>query len=463
MGEKTTNQELLLAASLMARPELAPTLYPSVDLRALENPVARAAIDILCNGGTAYASPAAMRAALADLPLLFEEEDVFALCTLIPAPFDVELTDLITLRDTVERAAERRKLRGDLLTAAQMLRTGTAEDATALVDAALREYRSGQTGDDASTRSIVAQLRGGRATTRWRIGCAYLDEQNEGIGPDGKFGCGVSAQTEIIVASAQYGAGKSRWAYNIASSLIDQGAVIDWIVGEENRAVYSAKLLAARFDIPKSFLERYTASPAEYAAQYGAEAARSLEEMLVWYENINGQLYLHDGASRARIFKFSSALGLLEEQVSLHGSTHVIVDYAQIWKGEVSELEENAQTLREFATRKNISLIVLSQVPNDAMKFGPTPGTLPAKGTGDWGQIATFGFYIQKDPLVGQKEVRITQVKGRDSGEDLVYARFNVKTGRLLEYAGAPRYMDLGDTQREPARKGSTNGVKKRQ
>ena len=34
----------------------------------------------------------------------------------------------------------------------------------------------------------------------------------------------------------------------------------------------------------------------------------------------------------------------------------LIVDYAQIWKGEVSDLEGYAQEMREFATRKNWGL-----------------------------------------------------------------------------------------------------------
>src|SRR5262245_6711128 len=120
--ETTTNQELVLAASLMARPEYVPVLYTNgVDPQKVENPVARAAIDILANGGEAYASPNAMRAALADLPVALAEEDVYALLTLIPAPFDVELDGLRQMKDTVERAASQRKLRRELLGAAQDL------------------------------------------------------------------------------------------------------------------------------------------------------------------------------------------------------------------------------------------------------------------------------------------------------------------------------------------------------
>src|SRR5262249_17487452 len=129
--ENTTNQELVLAASLMARPEYVSVLFPAssfdgTDLRAIENPVARAAIDLLINGGEGTAPPTAMRAALADLPVVFDEEDIFALCTLIPAPFEVELEDLHSMLEKVERASSKRQLRRELLGAAQDLKSKEA-------------------------------------------------------------------------------------------------------------------------------------------------------------------------------------------------------------------------------------------------------------------------------------------------------------------------------------------------
>src|SRR5262249_23590783 len=148
-----------------------------------------------------------------------------------------------------------------------------------------------------------------------------------GIGPDGKFGYGVSAQSEIIVAAAQYGTGKSRWLYNVASALIDQGAVIDWIVGEENEAVYSTKFIAARYDIEKWRIEQRIVDPAAYANAHGVAEAQRIDEMLDWYEGINKQLFMHDGRSKSNVFKFPAAKALLEEQVALHGSTHVFIDY----------------------------------------------------------------------------------------------------------------------------------------
>jgi hypothetical protein len=125
----------------------------------------------------------------------------------------------------------------------------------------------------------------------------------------------------------------------------------------------------------------------------------------------------------------------------------------QIWKGDTQTLEGYAQDMREFAGRNNVGLLLLSQIPNDAMKFGVTPGMLPSKGTGEWGQIAHFGYFLTSDPIVGQKELKIEQVKGRDAGGDVVYAHFNVETGQIQDYAGAPTFMATPELPKETGSK----------
>lgn len=453
---ETTNQELVLAASLMARPEFVHALYPpsltgGADLRSLENPVARAAIDILGTGGEAYAAPNAMRAALADLPIEFNEEDIFALCTLIPAPWEVELPALQQMKETVERVFGQRQLRREVLGVAQDLKSKQADDAVARLEAAIRAYRQGNVGKDVSTKGILERMREGQVAVRWKCGCSYLDEQDgaKGIGPKGEFISGILAQTEVVVMTAWTGTGKTRMLYNWLNALIDQGAVVELLVGEDNEATYSVKLLATRLDIEKWKIEQFIYNQTQFANVYGTAEATVIGQGVEWYYDINKQLYIHDGRSKVNIFKFPAAKGLLEEMVALHGSTHVAVDYVQIWKGDTPTLEGYAQEMREFSARNNVGLILLSQIPNEAKKYGVTPGMLPAKGTGDWGQIAHFGYLLEQDPLVGQKELRIIQVKGRDTGTDMVYAHFNVATGKITGYSGVPTDMRSPDEPKE--------------
>lgn len=464
---ETTNRELYFAASLMARPEFVASLYPpqitggeNSDLRKIENPTARAAITILSTQGPTYANPNAMMAALSDLPIELDGEDVAALISLIPSKEEVVLGELAELKHNIEKAANERKLRRELLGAGQDLTRKPADEVVARAEQAIREYRQGSIGMDHSTKGILERMRRGFVTTRWKIagdveGGYLLDGQAEGIGPDGKFDNGLAGQGEIIVITAKYGTGKTRWLFNILKSLIGQGASCDVLAGEDNEASYSVKLMGCKFGLPKWKIERYIVDQPVYLNQYGKEEAIRIEEAIDWYASIDKQLRIYDGRnSKVNIFKFHSAKAMLEESVALHGTTHVAIDYAQIWKGDTPTLELYAQEMREFAARNNVGLIILSQIPNDAMKFGVTPGILPSKGTGEWGQIAHTGFFLSSDPIIGQKEVSITQAKGRDSGMNQFYAHFDVDTGRILEYYGTPKFMDLPQMPDEKPRKG---------
>ena len=87
------------------------------------------------------------------------------------------------------------------------------------------------------------------------------------------------------------------------------------------------------------------------------------------------------------------------------------------------------------------------------MKFGAVPGQVPAKGSGAWGAIAHWGFYLTQDVMVGQKELCLTQAKGRDAGRTMVYAEVEVRSGKILSYYGTPKYGELPQIEL-PAAKG---------
>lgn len=453
---ETTNQELYFAASLMARPEYVSALYPpqvtggeNSDLRKLDNQTARAAITILATQGPTYANPNAMMSALSDLPIELDGEDVAALISLIPAKDEVILAELVDLKHNIEKAANERKLRRELLAAGQDLTRKPADEVVARAERAIREYRQGSIGVDHSTVGILERMRQGFVTTRWKVagdveGGYLLDGQAEGIGPTGKFDCGLAGQSEIIVVTAKYGTGKTRWLFNILKSLINQGASCDVLAGEDNEASYSVKLMGCKFGISKWRIERYIVNQSVYLNEYGKEEAVRIEEALDWYAGISKQLRIYDGRnSKVNIFKFHSAKAMLEESVALHGTTHVAIDYVNIWKGDVPTIEGYAQELREFASRNNVGLILLAQVSNETAKWGVTPGIVPTKGSSEWAQIAHYGFYLTSDPIHGQKEISISQSKGRDAGLNQFYARFDVETGQVQAYYGTPVYMDL--------------------
>lgn len=453
---ETTNRELLLAAQLVARPELAPALFPpsvtgtAFDLRRVKNSCARATINLIVTYGAAYANPAAIEAAFEDAGIEVDGEDFLVMCQLVPSPKEVTVEGLLTLKEDIEQHNRVKDLRVALLGGVEHLRTDDPDETVSEIEQAIREFRQGAISRDPSTLGILDDMEQGELNIRWKIGCSYLDDQVQGVGPNGEFTTGVAGQGETLMIVAKYGVGKSRWALNIANALLDQpGSNISMLVGEDSRASYGAKLMGVRFRLEKWRIEQARRNRQLYLDTYGADELRRVDEATDWFVGISKRFRIYDRRGKVNIYKFPSAMGLLEEDVALYGPTHIFIDYVQIWKGDTPTLESYAQDLLAFGGRHNLGLILLSQIPGEAQKYGVTPGVLPTKGSTEWPQIAHFGYFLEQDPLVGQKEVRITQVKGRDAGQDLVFAHFDVVTGQVTDYAGSPTWMGVEDQKED--------------
>lgn len=446
----TQNKELYLAACLLSRPEYVPALFPptsaeSGDLRAIENRVARAAITVLLTQGPAFANPSAMSAALADLPEELDGDEVVALFQLTPDADEVVLSELVSIRDELYRAADRRRLGRQLVLSGTELRNATADEKpVAEAMEALRAYQRGGFGKTATAGAVLERMASGKVTIRWKMGAPLFDELNQGIGPDGEFGSGVLGQGEVVIFAAMYGVGKSRLLLNVISALTDQpGSSVSLLVGEDSEAAYATKLMGIRFGLEHWRIQRYLVRRQAFLDQYGREEALRVEEAQQWYADLGDRLRIYDGEAKTNIFKFSSAVTLLEEDKALYGTTHTAIDYINIWKGDTPQLEAYAQELRAFAGRTNTGLLLLSQVSNETQKFGAAPGQVPTKGSGEWGQTAHTAYFLEKDPVVGQKELRVTQVKGRDSGMSVAYAEIDEPTGKIKEWRGTPHFYPM--------------------
>lgn len=189
----------------------------------------------------------------------------------------------------------------------------------------------------------------------------------------------------------------------------------------------------------------------------GLETQRKLDETLGWYESLDNRMRFYDGANtEVDIFDLDQALRLLELDVRLYGTTHVILDYVQgLYGGEDTEQAARfAQQLRAFAGRHKVNVIEISQVSNDTMKFGSAAGQVAAKGSGAWGATAHLGFEIEWDADVGQREICLNLKKSRNSRRTRVYAAVNEDSGRIEAYYGTPVHMALPDARKKDAPKG---------
>lgn len=466
----TNHQELYYVACFLSRPEFVPVLYPSTgesDLRKIDNLTARSALSILYTQGSVYASPTALMAALSDLPLEMDGGEVATLIGLIPSKDTVTITDLIEQKRRIEAASNERKLRRELMAAGQSSSAKPFDEVVLHAEHAIRDFRQGNLGTDHSTVGILERMRQGAVATRWRCaegvdGGQLIDAQAEGIGPSGEFSNGILGAGETAVITAQPGTGKTRLMFNWVVSLLTQGARCDVFVMEDNEASYSTKIMGCKFKLPKWEIERYLVNRPVFLNSYGQEKALRIEEAADWYASVQSQLRIYDGnVTRANLFRFPSAKAHMEEVCAVHGTTHVVVDYVSVWKGEVTTVEGYAQDLRELASRTGVGMLLLAQVSKDTAKWGISPGEVPTKGSGEWGQIAHWGFYLQQDAAVGQQELKIVQSKGRDGGQNLFYAQFDVVTGTVLEYYATPKFGTLDFGEDTPSRGSGKGGRKK--
>lgn len=438
----TENKELLLAAHLLARPDLLPAV--SVNPAKVKNETARAVLKVLSVEGPAFAAPGPMIAALRDLPDNSDFDTLQEIFVLQPDPDEVELSTLISLKTDVERAAVDRAFVEDVRRQmAYIERGGSPEDVAERLQKAIERYSAAKIDRDHTASGILSRLKQAPPKVRWKCGIEDLDRAFPGIGPDGQPGYGLLAQKEVTVLAAQYKAGKTREVLNWAGRLLDQGASVTLLVLEDDEGSFALKLMAAKFRIPKYILERYIYGGVTFLGEDGRELAARCQMALDWFEKVQGRLRIYDASSSFDVFKFDQAIELLTIDKALHGTTHAIVDYVQAWGGEYKEMSSYAFGLRAFAAKQDVSVIEISQFANDTIKFGSNYGQLAAKGAGEWGQACHVGLELMLDPEVGDREFALTLKVARDAPKMTVYCQYDVTTGTALRYLGTPEFFPL--------------------
>lgn len=448
--QQTAGRELLLAASLLARPEFVSVLFPKGDTTTLTNALAREAIAVLATQGPAYATPGALEAALVDRGALDEDNlELFAeLVRARPLRDEVQLPDLLAIKAQVDEEASNRRLAHELRRIAADIsgQPGETAEAMSLLRRALHEHQTRGSGRDPSAASIVTRMAEADNNTRWKMGCPMFDEPVEGIGPDGQFGYGALGQGETSTVLAQYGVGKTRLLYNEASVLLDQGANISIVALEDSDTAYLAKLIGVKFGVRKALIHRFAKDKSAFLAHYGEERAAEVEQGLSWAQAMRPRLRIYDERTKHRLSKFEVLMNTLEEDAALYGTTHVFIDYLQaaVKSPDIAVVEERVQDIRAFAGRNNVHVQLISQLSNDTIKNGAPLGMVAAKGGGEVGQIVHFAWEVQRDPEIGQRELKVIQQKGRDAGMNVAYAEMDEATGKIVRWKGTADFFGGG-------------------
>lgn len=457
--QAAASKERLYVAQLFARPDF--ITVAGLNPADLTDETARAVYRVLATEGPAYAKPGPLIQALRDLQgATAELEAVEEIILLAPEPEEVTLDALQQQKELIEREAAGRQLSQRLTSVAAQIGTRPADEVVADARGLLDAYSREKVGIDHTARGIAQRLGQANRHIRWRCGSEDLDRAFQGIGPDGKVGYGMLAQGEVVVLAAMYGSGKTRIVNNWGAALLDQGASVAYLVLEDDDVSFATRLMAIHADVAPWKLEQHAAAVVGYLGEDGLADKERCETGLAWWNALGDRIRIYDGGARANIFKFRSARELLETDVALFGTTHVIIDYVNSWTGETHELEQYAYGLRAFASRSNVCVIEVSQFANDTIKHGSTPGQVATKGSGAWGAAAHVGLELVTDPLVGTREVGLAIKKARNAPRQIVYAQMNEETGRVRRYVGTPDYMALPST--EPVSGGKKGGGGKR-
>lgn len=463
--EETTSElriEQQYVAQLLARPDLLD--IAGATFHDIGNGTLRAMLQVVASHGAAYAKPLTMLNALDALPQDVDPAIATATLSLVPEPDEVDLGPLTELGRDVSGAARNRKLKATIDRSLAMFGKRPAEMVIGELRSAIDEYdRRGLSKMDHSAKAAIDRLRNSPPKMRWKIGykgvtCVELDDPFKGIGPDGQAGYGMLGQNEVVVLAAGYGVGKTRVVDNWKTQLFYQpGTSVATVMLEDDETANITKLMGIHADVPFWMVEQYARGEMGFLGANGLETQRKLDETLAWYESLGDRHRVYDGShTEADVFDFEQCLRLLEFDIRVYKTTHIVIDYVQAFGGgeETEKAAAFAQRLRALAGRYRVCLIEISQVSNDTMKFGSAAGQVAAKGSGAWGQAAHIGIELEWDADVGQREICLNLKKARNARRRRVYAAINEDSGQIQAYYGTPIHMSLPDVKK-PAAKGA--------
>ena len=452
MDEASISVDAALVAALLARPDFVAVVQ--LDERSLEDPTLRAVHRVLQSKGAAYATPAAMLAALDELPDEIDTKKVYALFQL--APDDTQLDTVLKLKEDVDAKARDREFERRLERAKVLSGTDKKQLVSELRKATDWYDKTSLSKYDPTAEAQIEELYDDTdELTRWKIGCLDLDEMFEGIGPDGEYSNGALGQSEVTMLLASYGVGKSRLAYNWEVALLKQGASITHVILEDSVKKVIAKIIAAYADVKFSHVLMHTKGKLVSTGKVGDEYIKRIENGIAWYKSLGKQLRIHDGAKGVNVFDFEECLKLLQFEARYYKTNFAVIDYVQAFRGttDYQIAADIAKSIREFAQRYNVGVVALSQVSNETRKWGSGAGEVAAKGAGDFGEMAHLGIELEWQPEVGSEELCLSVKKARDGQRIRTYARFNPSTGKLLSYQGTPLLMSLPEEKKTAKKK----------
>lgn len=448
------NLEYSLAAMAIAQPDLVKDGTVSSTL--FTDAVAKAIVSTIEVGGEAFTAPATLLGALEDR---VDAEAVYEVLQLVPESVDFD--EVVSVVGQVRRRAASKTYEQRVASAYGRLARGAEPLEIAVeLEAAAEDVKRGVITIDATATAIGEELTRRGPKRRWRLfpkEYSQIDDLFPGIGPDGvtpTVGC--SGEGEMMLFAAGYKVGKTRQLLNCVDVLLEQDTTSTTIVTlEDNRLTIALKLMAIKFDVPKWAIEQHK-SGAAFLGKDGPMVHAKCEAALAWWDMQGDRIRIYDDEI-ANVHNFNESLALFRADKLRYGMTHAIADYVQAWGGtDYKDAAKQAYAVRAFAAKNRVNFIGLSQLPNEALKWGSSEGMLSTKGAGEWGAAAHVGFEFEVDHAATGPEVCLYLKIARDAPRHKVYTTYNPATGKILAYNDTPVHMSLenvGGSKKGPPRR----------
>lgn len=195
----------------------------------------------------------------------------------------------------------------------------------------------------------------------------------------------------IWVCGAYYGYGKTYFMLNIVDSAIKQGKKVLLITLEMPIEEILARLICLTARLSTIDLYR----PLDVEGHQAREQARNY-----WLEKVaTGQLVVDDESRSANS---------VVTKVAVSGKFDLVcIDYVQLLETGINQYEglrDAMKTLQMITKRYGFTLLLLSQINNEAQKAGSISRVDGFKGAGDIGQVANVAIKIerQKDEVTNK-------------------------------------------------------------
>jgi len=224
------------------------------------------------------------------------------------------------------------------------------------------------------------------------------------------------------VVGAWHGTGKSSFVLNIIHSILEQGVPVSIFSNEMSQTQILAKLMGIRNEVSSMKILK---------GKNDREIMQRVDEAKLFLKQTNLEIHIE--------FEIEKIKMQIRKDVYTRGVKVVMIDYLQkIISDEISDettlVSVASKALSNLAQELKITIILLSQISNDAQK-GAGAGA-GFKGSGTIEASADFALVLKRDktketPMEEWVEMKVQITKNKFGLDGIIPMWFHLKSGKV--------------------------------